>query len=184
MFLHIGKKLYLRFPHSLFLFINIKNCYIYINYRVICLCRSICSLIFSCERRGIRRQNISIKSFILFFFVLQAIKEILNHNSGSKGDYFWSSFILNTLSWNRIALREWKTIDRIGKAKHITKLDLLKGYWTVPLTERAKEISAFVTPEGDYQYCVMPFGMRISQYKQVFGRHSWSPCIYRRCSYI
>ena len=30
----------------------------------------------------------------------------------------------------------------------------------MPLSERAKEISAFVTPDGLYQYKVMPFGMR------------------------
>ena len=53
-------------------------------------------------------------------------------------------------------------IDRIGIAKYISKLDLLKGYWQVPLTPRAKEISAFVTPEGFYQYKVMPFGMKNS----------------------
>ena len=51
-------------------------------------------------------------------------------------------------------------IDQIGHARYITKLDLLKGYWQVPLTERAKEISAFVTPDGLYQYTVMPFGMK------------------------
>ena len=39
-------------------------------------------------------------------------------------------------------------IDRIGNAEYITKCDLLKRYWCVPLTERAKEISAFVTPYG------------------------------------
>ena len=54
-------------------------------------------------------------------------------------------------------------IDRIGKAQYITKCDLLKGYWGVPLTNRAKEISAFVTPDGLYQYKVMPFGMKNSQ---------------------
>ena len=53
-------------------------------------------------------------------------------------------------------------IDKIGKAKYITKFDLLKGYWQVPLTTRAKEISAFVTPDGLYQYTVMPFGMKNS----------------------
>ena len=41
-------------------------------------------------------------------------------------------------------------IDRIDNAKYITKCDLLKGYWCVPLTERAKEISVFVTPDGLY----------------------------------
>ena len=28
-------------------------------------------------------------------------------------------------------------IDKIGHAKYVTKFDLLKGYWQVPLTERA-----------------------------------------------
>ena len=32
-------------------------------------------------------------------------------------------------------------IDQIGNAKYITKCDLLKGCWCVPLTEWAKEIS-------------------------------------------
>ena len=54
-------------------------------------------------------------------------------------------------------------IDRIGNAKYITKCYLLKGYWCVPLTERAEEISVFVTPDGLYQYKVMPFGMKNSQ---------------------
>ena len=39
-------------------------------------------------------------------------------------------------------------IDRIGNAKYVTKFDLLKGFWKVPLPDRAKEISAFVTPDG------------------------------------
>jgi hypothetical protein len=53
-------------------------------------------------------------------------------------------------------------IDKIGKAKYISKFDMLKGYWQVPLTERAKDISAFVTPKGLYRYKVMPFGMKNS----------------------
>ena len=53
-------------------------------------------------------------------------------------------------------------IDDIGKAKFVTKIDLMKGFWQVPLTERAKKISAFVTPDGLYQYRVMPFGMKNS----------------------
>ena len=50
-------------------------------------------------------------------------------------------------------------IDRIGYVKYKNKLDLLKGYWQVPLTPRAKEISAFVTPDGFFQYKMMPFGI-------------------------
>lgn len=54
-------------------------------------------------------------------------------------------------------------IDQIGNAKYITKCDLLKGYWSVPLTAEAKLKSAFVVPGGKYHYNVMPFGMRNSQ---------------------
>jgi len=53
-------------------------------------------------------------------------------------------------------------IDRIGSAKYVTKFDLLKGFWQVPLTDRAKEISAFVTPDGLFQYKVAAFGMKNS----------------------
>lgn len=51
-------------------------------------------------------------------------------------------------------------IDRIGKAQYVSKFDLLKGYWQVPLSERAKEVSAFVTPECLYRCQVLPFGMK------------------------
>ena len=53
-------------------------------------------------------------------------------------------------------------IDQIGNAQYVSKLDLLKGYWQVPLTERAKDISAFATPDGLYRYLVTPFGMKNS----------------------
>ena len=42
-------------------------------------------------------------------------------------------------------------IDKVAKARYVTKFDLLKGFWQVPLTDCAKEISAFVTPDGLYQ---------------------------------
>jgi len=51
-------------------------------------------------------------------------------------------------------------IDRIGHTKYISKLDLRKGYWQVPPTKWVKEVSAFATPDGLYQYCVMPFGTK------------------------
>ena len=53
-------------------------------------------------------------------------------------------------------------LDKIGNAKYVSKFDLFKGFWQIPLTERAKEISAFVIRKGLYQYKVMPFGMKNS----------------------
>jgi len=51
-------------------------------------------------------------------------------------------------------------VDTVGSAKFVTKLDLMKGYWQVPLSDRAREISAFSTTEGLYQNKRMPFGLR------------------------
>lgn len=48
-------------------------------------------------------------------------------------------------------------IDQLGKA---TTVDLLKGYYQIGLTDRAKVISAFVTPDGFFRYLVMPFEMK------------------------
>ena len=39
-------------------------------------------------------------------------------------------------------------IDKVGSSKYVTKFDLLKGFWQVPLADRAKEVSAFATPNG------------------------------------
>ncbi len=51
-------------------------------------------------------------------------------------------------------------VDHVGSSRYVSKLELLKGYWQVPLTPRASEISAFVTPDAFMQYTVMAFGMR------------------------
>ena len=51
-------------------------------------------------------------------------------------------------------------IDYTESSKYVTKFDLLNGYWQVPLSNTAKEISALVTPDGFFQYKVMPFGMK------------------------
>ena len=59
---------------------------------------------------------------------------------------------------------EWMTAftTLVKQSKICNKIRSLKGFWQIPLTDRAKEISAFVTPDGLYQYKVMPFGMKNS----------------------
>ena len=66
-------------------------------------------------------------------------------------------------------------IDKVGNSKYVTKFDLLKGFWQVPLTDKAKEVSAFATQNGLYQYKVMPFGMKNSSAtcKQRYMRIRW-----------
>lgn len=51
-------------------------------------------------------------------------------------------------------------VDQVGSAQYVSKFNLLKGYWQVPLSKRAREISAFITPFGLFSYTVMSFGLR------------------------
>ena len=50
-------------------------------------------------------------------------------------------------------------IDRLGKARYITTLDLSRGYWQVPVDEESRPMTAFTTPYGLFQFRVMPFGL-------------------------
>ena len=51
-------------------------------------------------------------------------------------------------------------VDNVGSARYVSKLNILKGYWQVPLTAQASDISAFLTPDDFLQYKVLAFGMR------------------------
>ncbi|KAJ1210124.1 hypothetical protein NDU88_005492 [Pleurodeles waltl] len=51
-------------------------------------------------------------------------------------------------------------VDSLGAAKFLSTFDLTSGYWQIALTKGAKEKSAFSTPEGHYQFRVMPFGLK------------------------
>ena len=51
-------------------------------------------------------------------------------------------------------------IDRLGKARYITTMDLSRGYWQVPVEAASRDKTAFVTPRGLFQFRVMPFGLQ------------------------
>ena len=51
-------------------------------------------------------------------------------------------------------------IDKVGHAKFMTKLDLSRGYWQIPMDPDSIPMTAFVTPHGLFQWKVMPFGLR------------------------
>lgn len=50
-------------------------------------------------------------------------------------------------------------LNKVSRAQYITKIELTKGYWQVPLNPGARIKSAFATPFVQYQFRVMPFGM-------------------------
>ncbi len=51
-------------------------------------------------------------------------------------------------------------VDKVGKAQFLTKIDLTKGFWQIPLDEKSRDIAAFVTPFGRYSWNFMPFGLK------------------------
>lgn len=50
-------------------------------------------------------------------------------------------------------------LSQIGEAHFMSALDLTKGYWQVPLQSQDKRKMAFATPNGLFQFKVMPFGL-------------------------
>ena len=57
---------------------------------------------------------------------------------------------------------------QVGSAKYFSKLDLTKGYWQIPMREADKHMTAFTTPQGQFQWLVMPFGLKTAG--AVFSR--------------
>ncbi len=49
---------------------------------------------------------------------------------------------------------------KLGKAKILSKLDLMKGFHQVPINPDSRKYTAFSTIFGKYQYKRMPFGVR------------------------
>ena len=49
-------------------------------------------------------------------------------------------------------------INKIGKKRYLSKMDLSKGYWQVPLKKEDRRLTAFPTDQGLMQFKYMPFG--------------------------
>ncbi|XP_015435727.1 PREDICTED: uncharacterized protein LOC107191251 [Dufourea novaeangliae] len=50
-------------------------------------------------------------------------------------------------------------LDRLGDAKYFTTLDMASGFYQIPIAEDSIEKTAFVTPDGHYEFLRMPFGL-------------------------
>jgi len=60
-------------------------------------------------------------------------------------------------------------IDQAGSKRYYTHLDMLKGYWQFWLSTAASAKTAFITPDGLYEFNVLPFGLTnaTSQFQRV-----------------
>lgn len=50
-------------------------------------------------------------------------------------------------------------INHLGGSSIFTSIDLKNGYWQIPLAHDSREKTAFVTPDGLFQYKRLPFGI-------------------------
>jgi len=51
-------------------------------------------------------------------------------------------------------------IAKLSQAQYFSSIDMLSAYFQVPLTESAKEMTAFRTPDRHFQFNVSPFGLK------------------------
>ena len=50
-------------------------------------------------------------------------------------------------------------LDKLRGARFFTSLDLASGFWQIPVAEEDRAKTAFLTPMGQYEWNVMPFGL-------------------------
>eukprot|EP00731_Ephydatia_muelleri_P016275 Em0009g699a len=73
--------------------------------------------------------------------------------------------------------------DTLGGSKFFSTLDLANGYWQVEVEEKDTQKTALNTPEGLYEFRVMPFGLcnapatfqRLME--RVLGDMKWTDCL-------
>lgn len=50
-------------------------------------------------------------------------------------------------------------LDSLSGFRYYTTLDLSSGYYQIPLSEQSKHLTAFITPDGHFEFNRMPFGL-------------------------
>lgn len=74
-------------------------------------------------------------------------------------------------------------LSYLNGCQWFTGLDLFAGYWQIPIKEEDKHKTAFITPDGLWEFEVLPFGMKSSPatfqrcMDQVLAGLKWGSCL-------
>ena len=50
-------------------------------------------------------------------------------------------------------------LNRVAGAKYISKVDMTRGYYQIPMQTDSRQYTSFQTPFGVYRYVRMPMGL-------------------------
>lgn len=53
-------------------------------------------------------------------------------------------------------------LDNLGRARYFSVLDLYSGFHQIPLAKESREMTAFSTEKGSFQFTVVPFGLNVA----------------------
>ena len=51
-------------------------------------------------------------------------------------------------------------LDLLGQSKYFSTIDLASGFWQIQMHPASQEKTAFITPQGLFEFRVMPFGLK------------------------
>ncbi|KAE8964204.1 hypothetical protein PR001_g29132, partial [Phytophthora rubi] len=128
--------------------------------------------------------------------VYELLEKLVQTKLVEYSDSDWASPIVIVMKKNGVDIRlciDYRLVNQLIKLMHyplpliddlligfestmwFLSLDMASGFWAVPMTLRAKHISAFICPLGHFQWTRMPFGLKNAPliYQQMLDNCLW-----------
>ena len=68
-------------------------------------------------------------------------------------------FCVDHRKLNRITVFDTDIYVKLAGDRYFSKIDLSKGYWQIKMDAASRDITAFASPDGLYNFKTMPFGL-------------------------